>query len=207
MIVSHIQVGQIGTNCYLFGDEKTKLCAIVDPGDQAQRVAQMVKDSGMELRYLLITHGHYDHVLAVSDLLALYPEAQVYIHKSELNSTGIPNNYMQMLPCNNLHTYAEGDTLTLGALTIEVLHTPGHSLGSVVLKVDNALFAGDTLFQGSCGRTDFSGGNYEEMLRSLKRLHDLPGDLKVYPGHEGFTTLAREREHNNYMREAVKSAR
>lgn len=207
MIVSNIQVGQIGTNCYLFGDEASKLCAIVDPGDEARRIAQMVKDSGLDLRYILITHGHFDHVLATSDLLALYPEAQVYIHETELNSTRIPNNYMQMMPCNNLHTYVEGDTLTLGALTIEVLHTPGHSRGSVVLKVDKALFAGDTLFQGACGRTDFEGGSYEEMLRSLKRLHDLAGDFKVYPGHEGFTTLAREREHNNYMREAVNSAR
>lgn len=207
MIVSNIQVGQIGTNCYLFGDEQTKLCAIVDPGDEAPRISQMIKESGMALRYILITHGHFDHVLAVSDLQDLYPDSQVYIHEAELNTTRIPDNYMQMMPCNNLHTYAEGDTLTLGALTIEVLHTPGHSIGSIVLKVDNALFAGDTLFQGSCGRTDFHGGSYAEILRSLKRLHDLPCDLAVYPGHEGFSTLAREREHNNHMREAVKSAR
>ena len=207
MIIKNIQVGQIGTNCYLFGDEETKVCAVVDPGDEAPRVAQMVRDSGMELSYILVTHGHFDHVLAVSDLLEFYPNAKVYIHQDEVNVSRIPNNYMKLYPVEGLETYKDGDSLTLGSLTIEVLNTPGHSPGSVVLKVSDALFTGDTLFQGACGRTDFAGGSYSEMLRSLKRLHDLPGDYKVYPGHEGFSTLETERKRNPYMQEAVKSAR
>lgn len=205
MMIKHIQVGQIGTNCYLFGDETAKVCAVVDPGDQAHQVARMVKESGLDLRYILVTHGHFDHVLAVPELLEFYPDAQVYIHQSEVNERSLPNNYMQMPLVPNLHYYNEGDTLPLGNLTIQVLHTPGHSLGSVVLRVGDALFSGDTLFQGACGRTDFAGGSYSEMLRSLKRLHDLPGDFQVYPGHEGFTTLEQERKRNSYMLEAISS--
>ncbi|MDF2838665.1 MAG: hypothetical protein K0S60_368 [Evtepia sp.] len=207
MIVKHIQVGQIGTNCYLFGDETAKVCAVVDPGDQAHQIAKMVNDSGLNLQYILVTHGHFDHVLAVPELLEFYPNAQVYIHRSEVNERKLPNNYMQMPLVPNLHYYEEGDTLPLGSLTIEVMHTPGHSLGSVVLRVEDVLFSGDTLFQGACGRTDFAGGSYSEMLHSLKRLHDLPGNFQVYPGHEGFTTLEQERKRNNYMLEAVNSLR
>ena len=105
---------------------------------------------------------------------------------------------------DDLNYYDEGDTLTLGSLTIEVLHTPGHSLGSVVLKVGDALFCGDTLFAGSCGRTDLRGGSYEEILTSLKRLAELEGDYHVLPGHESFSTLERERKTNPYIREAMK---
>ena len=205
MMVKYTQVGQIGTNCYLFGDETAQVCAVVDPGDDAPRIAQMIKESNMELQYILITHGHYDHVLAVSDLLEFYPNAQVYIHQSEVDEQRIPNNFIQMPAVSNMHYYGEGDTLTLGGLTIHVMHTPGHSPGSVVLRVDDYLFTGDTLFQGSCGRTDFLGGNFSEMLRSLKRLHDLPGDYRVLPGHEGFSNLEQERKRNSYMLEAVKT--
>lgn len=207
MIIKHIQVGQIGTNCYLFGDETAKVCAVVDPGDEVNLIAKMINDSGLKLLYILVTHGHFDHVLAVPALLELYPDAKVYIHRSEVNEKRLPNNYMQMPVVPNLSYYDEGDTLFLGALTIEVMHTPGHSLGSVVLRVEDVLFSGDTLFQGSCGRTDFAGGSYNEMLHSLKRLHDLPGNFQVYPGHEAFTTLEQERKRNNYMQEAVNSLR
>lgn len=204
MIVKNIQVGQIGTNCYLFGDETAKVCALVDPGDQVQNIVRMVKESGLELRYILVTHGHFDHVLAVPELLEFFPTVQVYIHKSEVNKRNLPNNYMQMPLVPNLNYYDEGDSLTLGSLTINVMHTPGHSTGSVVLRVGDVLFTGDTLFQGACGRTDFAGGSYSEMLLSLKRLHDLPGNFQVYPGHEGFTTLDQERKRNPYMLEAIK---
>lgn len=207
MVIKHMQVGQIGTNCYLFGDEKENVCAIVDPGDHAAGIDQMVKESGMELQYILVTHGHFDHVLAVSELLKFYPKAQVYIHQSEADHRGIPNNYMQMPLVPNLKFYDDGDQLTLGGLTIDVMHTPGHSTGSVVLRVGEVLFTGDTLFQGACGRTDFAGGSFPDMLQSLKRLAELPGDYKVFPGHESFTTLEKERQSNRYMLEALRNHR
>lgn len=203
MVIKSLQVGQIGTNCYIFGDEKAGVCAIVDPGDEAKRIARAVTETGWEPRYLLLTHGHFDHVLAVEQLHELYPQAEIYIHKGEVNWKNIPQNYMQMTPVEGMHTYDEGDTLPLGEFTIEVMRTPGHSPGSVVLKVADCLFAGDTLFAGSCGRTDFVGGSYGQMLASLKRLVELPGDFRVFPGHEGPTTLEQERKNNYFVREAL----
>ena len=203
MIIKSLQVGQIGTNCYIFGDEKAGVCAIVDPGDEAERIAKAVGETGLTPRYILLTHGHFDHVLAVGPLHARYPDAEIYIHKGEVNWAKIPQNYMQMTPVEGMHTYDEGDALTLGSLTITVMRTPGHSPGSVVLKVADCLFAGDTLFAGSCGRTDFAGGSYGQMRSSLKRLVELPGDYRVFPGHEGPTTLDRERKSNYFVREAL----
>lgn len=203
MIIKSLQVGQIGTNCYIFGDEKAGVCAIVDPGDEADRIARTVQETGLDPRYILLTHGHFDHVLAVEPLHQRYPQAEIYIHKGEVNWKNIPQNYMQMTPVEGMHTYDEGDTLTLGGLTIQVLRTPGHSPGSVVLKVGDCLFAGDTLFANSCGRTDFVGGSYGQMLSSLKRLAELEGDFRVFPGHEGSTTLDRERKGNYFVKEAL----
>lgn len=203
MFLQHTNVGQIQTNCFLFGDEEAKVCALVDPGDEAPRLAKMVRDSGMTLQYILITHGHFDHCLAVPELVKLFPEVKVYANENEVDKAGFPNNYMQLPLVPNLNYYKEGDTLKLGDLEIKVLNTPGHSKGSMVLLVGEHMFAGDTLFAGGCGRTDFAGGSYIEMLASLKRLAQLEGDYKVYPGHESFTTLERERARNPYMQEAL----
>ena len=105
----------------------------------------------------------------------------------------------------NLTAYAQGDKVKVGPLEVEVLHTPGHTPGSVTLNVEGVLFTGDTLFRGSMGRTDLPGGSYSQLMASLKKLAALPGDYKVYPGHEGPTTLEQERETNYYMREAMES--
>ena len=198
MKVSVMQVGPIGTNCYFLQDEESGLLAIIDPGDDWERILQQVKKAEGEVKYILLTHGHYDHTTAVPDLVKALPGVQVYIHQADANGAG-----SQLFPLaaqvKDLNNYDEGDTLTLGSLTIEVLHTPGHSKGSVTLKVGDVLFTGDTLFCGSCGRTDFPGGSYADMQRSLKRLADLPGDYRVYPGHEGSTTLDYERKYNPFM--------
>ena len=203
MIVKQLQVGQIGTNCYIFGDEEEKVCAVVDPGDDAREVCRAIRDTGMTLKYILLTHGHFDHVLGVPEVFQEFPNAEVYINRQEVNWQQIPQNYMQMNPIPGLKHYDEGDTLPLGSLTIEVMRTPGHSPGSVVLKVGGALFCGDTLFRGSCGRTDFPGGSYGQILGSLRRLAALPGDYRVFPGHEGITTLEQERRDNYFVQEAL----
>jgi len=202
MKIKILPVGELGTNCYILEDEESKLCAVIDPGDEAGRILAQVQEDGMQVKYILLTHGHYDHTTAVPELHEKLPEAQIYIHQADSHGAG-----GRLFPLSgqvdDLLLYDEGDTLTLGGLTIEVLNTPGHSLGSVVLKVENVLFTGDTLFAGSCGRTDLRGGNYEQMLQSLKRLALLEGDYHVLPGHDVASTLDRERQTNYYMKEAM----
>ena len=202
MEVKVLQVGPIGTNCYLLEDEKAHVAAVIDPGDEAGRILQVIKDDGVDVKYILLTHGHYDHTTAVPELHQALPQAEIYIHKADANGAG-----SRLFPLAgqipDLKFYDEGDVLTLGELTIQVLHTPGHSKGSVTLKVGDVLFCGDTLFAGSCGRTDLAGGSYEEIMASLKKLGELPGDYHVCPGHDVTSTLERERRSNPFLREAM----
>lgn len=202
MKVSVMQVGPIGTNCCFLQDEESGLMAIIDPGDDWERILHQVKKAEGEVKYILLTHGHYDHTTAVPDLVKALPGVQVYIHQADANGAG-----SQLFPLaaqvKDLNNYDEGDTLPLGSLTIEVLHTPGHSKGSVTLKVGDVLFTGDTLFCGSCGRTDLRGGSYEEIMASLKRLGELEGDFHVCPGHDRTSTLERERKYNPFLLEAM----
>lgn len=202
MKVSVMQVGPIGTNCYFLQDEESGLMAIIDPGNDWERILHQVKKAEGEVKYILLTHGHYDHTTAVPDLVKALPGVQVYIHQADANGAG-----SQLFPLaaqvEDLNNYDEGDTLPLGSLTIEVLHTPGHSKGSVTLKVGDVLFTGDTLFCGSCGRTDLRGGSYEEIMASLKRLGELEGDFHVCPGHDRTSTLERERKYNPFLLEAM----
>ena len=202
MQVKVLQVGPIGTNCYLLEDEKAHVAAVIDPGDEAGRILQVIRDDGVDVKYILLTHGHYDHTTAVPELHQALPQAEIYIHKADANGAG-----SRLFPLAgqipDLKFYDEGDALTLGELTIQVLHTPGHSKGSVTLKVGDVLFCGDTLFAGSCGRTDLAGGSYAEIMASLKKLGQLPGDYHVCPGHDVTSTLERERRSNPFLREAM----
>lgn len=204
MKIVTIAVGQLMTNCYLLCDEQAKVCAVIDPGDEAGRIADAVERSGCQLRYVLLTHGHYDHFTGLAGLLEKY-DVPVYIHPADAEE-GRNNPWSLKFPrLDEAHQrwYGEGDTLTLGSLIIHVLSTPGHSKGSVCLLVENVIFAGDTLFYGSCGRTDFPGGDYKEMLLSLARLARLEGNYKVYPGHDRPTDLDWERRMNPYMRQGL----
>ena len=202
MEVKVLQVGPIGTNCYFLEDEKARAAAIIDPGDEAGRILQVIEDDGVDVKYILLTHGHYDHTTAVPQLHKALPQAEIYIHRADANGAG-----SQLFPLAgqipDLKFYDEGDTLALGDMTIQVLHTPGHSKGSVTLKVGDVLFCGDTLFAGSCGRTDLAGGSYAEIMTSLKKLGQLPGDYHVCPGHDVTSTLERERRSNPFLREAM----
>ena len=202
MEVKVLQVGPIGTNCYILEDEKARAAAIIDPGDEAGRILQVIEDDGVDVKYILLTHGHYDHTTAVPQLHKALPQAEIYIHRADANGAG-----SQLFPLAgqipDLKFYDEGDTLALGDMTIQVLHTPGHSKGSVTLKVGDVLFCGDTLFAGSCGRTDLAGGSYAEIMAPLKKLGQLPGDYHVCPGHDVTSTLERERRSNPFLREAM----
>lgn len=200
MQVTMLSVGPIGTNCYILEDDKK--IAVIDPGDEAGRILSVLREMDSQVDYILLTHGHYDHTTAVPELHEALPDAKIYIHKADANGTG-----SRIFPLagqvKDLLFYDEGDALPLGALTVEVLHTPGHSKGSVTLKVRDVLFTGDTLFAGDCGRTDLPGGSYEEILASLGRLGRLEGNFHVCPGHEQTSTMDREREINRYLREGM----
>ncbi|MBD9252797.1 MBL fold metallo-hydrolase, partial [bacterium] len=196
-------VGSLQTNCYLLIDEETKSAALIDPGDEAEKLLALVKSEGVTLKYILLTHGHRDHTLAVPALKKALPDVPVYIGEADAHSTGIYHYPMaDLVP--DLKYYGEGDTLPLGSLTIKVLATPGHTLGGVTLLVGDAMFPGDTLFAGSMGRTDLPGGNDAQMLASLRRLAQIEGDYTVYPGHMNSTTLAREKAMNPYRRHALR---
>ncbi len=193
-------LGELDTNSYILLDEESMEAAVIDPADEAQTIRDAVESLGATLRYILLTHGHRDHTLAAPELHRLFPDAAVYIHEADKGVVGIYRYPMEELIGPELKFYGEGDTLPLGGLTIEVLHTPGHTGGSVCLKCGTALFTGDTLFAGSMGRIDLPGARPEQMMPSLARLAKLDGDFDVYPGHMETTTMAHERESNLYIK-------
>lgn len=201
MKLESLTVGLIGTNCYLLWDESAgNAAAIVDPGGSADLILNKIKQEKLDVKMILLTHGHFDHVMGVPDLLAAYPDLPVYITETDYPEARDGGQFgYRMGEVSSVHFYDEGDTVELGGLKIDVLRTPGHTPGSVTLRVEDVLLTGDTLFCGSCGRTDFPGGSYADMQRSLKRLADLPGNYRVYPGHEGSTTLDYERKYNPFM--------
>ena len=204
MQIQSLQVGPIGTNCYILEDDQTNLAAVIDPGDEPELIQEALEKEGVEVRYLLLTHGHYDHTTAVPALPRVYPQADIYIHQADANGAG-STLFPLAGEVDDLKLYDEGDVIRLGDHEIQVLHTPGHSPGSVTLKVEDVLFTGDTLFAGSCGRTDLRGGSYEQIMQSLKRLGELKGDFHVCPGHEATSTRERERRSNPFLMEAMRS--
>lgn len=202
MKVQCLQVGAIETNCYLLCDEAAQVCAIVDPGDEAARIAAAVRKSGCTPSAVLLTHGHYDHTGGVAGLRQMWPGLPVYLHSGDTPGMGAPEMLFPAIP-GTTH-YAEGDTVSVGGLAVKVLYTPGHSKGSVSLLCDTVLFSGDTLFAGDCGRTDLWGGDMDEMLHSLGRLGLLDGDLTVCPGHMDMSSLERERKRNPWVRQGMR---
>ena len=173
---------------------------VVDPAADAQTYDKILKENNAQLTTILCTHGHYDHVGALPELRKALPDVPVYLHPADAALVG-----GDVFPAVGAETtpYQDGDVVKLGKMDIEVLHTPGHTPGGVTLKVGDVLLTGDTLFQGSMGRTDFEGGSYAEIMASLGRLGRLSGDYHVLPGHMGASTLEQERKTNYYLREAM----
>lgn len=192
MNISTLSLGMLQTNCYLLshGDR----CLAIDPGGEPEKVLDFLRRQGLTLEAILLTHGHFDHVGAVKPL-AEETGCPVYLCQEDLSLPGT----MTAGPLYYTHSYGEGDQLTLAGMTFTVLHTPGHTPGSVCLQFDRHLFTGDTLFAGSCGRTDFPGSSPAAMGRSLTRLAALRENFKVYPGHGETTTLDEEKRYNPYL--------
>ena len=196
MLIKTIPVGQLETNCYVVTDENTLDCAVIDPGDESNTILDYLEEHRLHCRAILLTHGHYDHVGA-AEAVAEETGATVYLNRLDDRDQRRDPHFPFHLPDNGEY-YGEGDSVELGSLRFEVLATPGHTPGGVTLRCGEALFTGDTLFRGSCGRTDLA-----EELRSLRRLCSLEGDYEVYPGHMDSSTLARERLFNYYCRAAM----
>jgi len=190
-----LPLGSYQTNCYIAWGEDADSCIVIDPGYEPETVFAEVWHLGKTIDAILLTHGHFDHVGGVR-FLAERADCPIYIHRNELT---LPESFTDG-PLLYTQTYDEGDRLALAGLSLKVLHTPGHTPGSVCLLCEDTLFSGDTLFMDSCGRTDFPGGDNTLMHKSLKRLAELPGDYKVLPGHGPATQLAQERKYNPYLR-------
>ena len=189
------ELGIYFVNCYLIHEENAKSCVVIDPGGNANKVIAFLEENGLTLEAILLTHGHFDHVGAVKEL-AEKTGCRVYLHADDLL---LPENFTAG-PLYYTNHYDEGDVLEMAGLTIRVMHTPGHTEGSVCLLVEDAIFSGDTLFCHSCGRTDLPGGNSDALSASLARLKAMEGDWRVFPGHNRATTLAIEREYNPFMK-------
>ena len=208
MLIKTITVGALETNCYVVADEKTLECAVIDPGADASTILDYLEETHLRCRFVLLTHGHFDHTGAVSDILA-ETDAQLMMHKADVG-VSVGGDYYRFVPPEGTKYFADGDVVCVGALSFTVIETPGHTPGSVTLQCceqgsdEQVFFTGDTLFRDSCGRTDFPGSSTEDMLRSLKRLAQLPGDGEVYPGHGFSSTLARERSQNFFMTAAMR---
>lgn len=203
MDIKTLQVGPIGTNCYLLCDTQAGACAVIDPGAEASRVAAAVRESGCTPCAILLTHGHYDHTGAVAQLRQMWPQVPVYLgHKDQYEAGTYAAELFPAIP--DSVDYGEGDRITVGNLTVEVLSTPGHSEGGVTLRCGDVLFCGDTLFAGSCGRTDFVGGSMTTLMNSLARLGRLTGNYRVLPGHMEPSDLDTELRMNPYLIQAMR---
>jgi len=188
-------LGAYQTNCYLLYNSDRADCLVIDPGYEPEAVLSQVNKLGKTVAAILLTHGHFDHVGAVRDIAAKM-ECPVYIHEQELT---MPPQ-MTAGKLYHTHFYGEGDELYLAGFKIRVYHTPGHTPGSVCLETQGLLFTGDTLFAGSCGRTDLPGGDWQTILTSLQRLRSFDGELGVFPGHGESSTIAREKQYNPFLR-------
>ncbi len=190
-----LPLGLYQTNCYIVHNEGSKCCIVIDPGYEANTILNRTALLGLEVEAILLTHGHFDHVGAVRQIAA-DTDCKVYLHENELTLPAA----MTDGPLYYTNLYSTEGTVSAAGLDIKVLHTPGHTPGSVCLLIADVIFSGDTLFAGSMGRCDFPGSNIFDMRKSLRKLRDLPGDYRVFPGHAQDTTLDYERKTNPYLR-------
>ena len=200
-------LGSIAANCIVLWNEGSDVCWVIDPGQDVDDLTAFLDEHGLTPAAIVLTHGHFDHIGAVPGLLAKWPALPVHLGPGDVIMLGHPQNawppdYPSVpKPATLVADLAEGSTLSAGGVSAKVLSTPGHTPGSVCLyfESDHLLLTGDTLFAGSCGRTDFPGGSMPQMKSSLKRLAALPPETTVIAGHGSPTTIGREVESNPFM--------
>lgn len=203
MKIDILALGSYQTNCYLVWAEGADTCAVIDPGYEPETILSRLRELGLTLDAILLTHGHFDHVGAVESLVKA-TGCKLWMSQSDYTQFKTPENdfFYPLHDCSftEVQFCEEGEVIHAGGLTFTVMATPGHTYGSVCYLCADALFCGDTLFAGACGRTDLPGGDRAVMAESLERLSELEADYKVFPGHGGSSTLHREQQTNPYMR-------
>lgn len=207
MILNSLTVGMFQENCYIFGDEESRVGAIVDPGDEAARIAMAVEELKLEIQYILITHPHVDHLGAVPELAdeyicqtLMHPEAVPMLEQAPANAARMGMQFRDVPGVDRL--LEDEETLNIGGLQIKALYTPGHAPGHLAyyLETQGVVFTGDALFSESIGRTDLAGGDLDTLLQGIRsKLLTLPDKTVVYPGHGDKTTIGYERLHNPFL--------
>jgi hydroxyacylglutathione hydrolase len=202
MIIKKLAVGPLESNCFIIADENTKEVLVIDPGDESDRILDLINENDYNVKYIVCTHAHFDHVGAVPDLKK-ETGAKIVIHRDEIEIYKNTREQAALLWGYELDPLpepdmiaSEGDKLVIGNLRFEILHTPGHSPGGICLYGEGILITGDTLFAGSVGRTDFYGGNMEKLKSSFKRLMSLSDEVRVLPGHGPESTIGKEKTDN-----------
>ncbi|MGI6487718.1 MAG: MBL fold metallo-hydrolase [Syntrophomonadaceae bacterium] len=206
MILKALEVGAIAANCYIIGCEETMEGAVIDPGGSPKDILRVIKDLNLKIKYIINTHGHIDHMGANRQVKEA-TGATILIHEEDAGMLTNPASNFSMFMGRNITSpgaeqfIKDGDIIKIGnTIELEVMHTPGHSRGGVCLKTGNMIFAGDTLFYGSIGRTDFPGGSFKTLIESIKnRILCYEDDVVVYPGHGPATTVGFERKHNPFL--------
>lgn len=201
-----LAVGPLETNCYLVWDVDTRDAVLIDPGGDKPRIEQMISSLGLNVKYILLTHGHFDHCFVAGDLAREYG-VEIAMHESDIEqiTQGMDiaemfydmSSYVEVLPSKLL---ADGDVIRLGESPIEAIHTPGHSRGGLCFVTDAGVFCGDTIFANSIGRSDFPGGSHPQLIASIRaRILSMKDETPLYPGHGQFTTVGIERASNPFL--------
>ena len=206
MIIKTIVIGPLQVNCYIIADEASKKAIVIDPGDEPERIIDVIKENRLEVEYIICTHGHFDHVGAVIDIKK-ETGAKVVMHKEDLELYNSAKDAAFLWgfdaedqPAPDMYVN-DGDIIKAGGLSFKVLYTPGHSTGGICLYSEGIVVTGDTLFEGSVGRTDLPGGDMGRLKKSFQGLMSLPENTRVLPGHGPASSIGREKKENMFAGE------
>lgn len=205
MILKALTLGKLATNCYILSDEASGECAVFDPAAEPKRISDAVSDLGLNVKYIILTHTHIDHISAL-DALKSATGAEVAVHFSEADSLNSDTDTMSFIIDTSAPVTKagiklnHGDILYLGNTPLKIFHTPGHTVGGICIFCEDILISGDTLFRESIGRTDFRGGDFDTLLSSVREhIFTLDGGVRVYPGHGPSTTVGYEMQYNPFF--------
>ncbi|KYO63962.1 MBL fold metallo-hydrolase [Thermovenabulum gondwanense] len=206
MFLETLQVGPLLANCYIIGCEKTNKAVCIDPGGNPEKILNVIFDKGLDLTHIILTHGHCDHIEG-SDYLRERTNALLFIHEKDKDMITNPEKNLSIFLGRGFglkeadNFLRDGDNILIGEMRLEILHTPGHTPGSISVKIEDLLFTGDTLFAGSIGRTDFPGGSYSMLKKSiLEKILPLGDEIKIFPGHGISSTIGEEKMTNPFLR-------